>query len=91
MPLWSLNLSLLLLPRQSVGGGKSIQKRVLTRSPLVKTTALRGKLTFGDPFEDSGVVLMAGAEQGRTSRDLLGKRASSEDSGITPQAIPAES
>ena len=37
-------------PRQSVKGGKSIQKRVLTRSPLLKTPALRGKLTFGDPF-----------------------------------------
>ena len=42
-------------PRQSVGGGKFIQKRVRTRFPLLKTTALRGKLTFGDPFEDSGV------------------------------------
>ena len=43
-------------PRQSVGGGKSIQKRVRTRSPLLKTTAVRKKLTFGDPFEDSGVA-----------------------------------
>ena len=47
-----------MLPRQSVEGGKSIQKRVRTRFPLLKTTALRGKLTFGDPFEDSGVVVL---------------------------------
>ena len=44
-------------PRQSVGGGKSIQKRVRKRFSLLETTALRGKLTFGDPFEDSGVDL----------------------------------
>jgi len=44
------------LPSQSVWGGKFIQKRVRTRFPLLKTTALKGKSTFGDPFEDSGVV-----------------------------------
>ena len=44
------------LPRQSVEGGKSIQKRVRTRFPLLKTTALRGKFTFGDPFKNSGVA-----------------------------------
>ena len=43
-------------PRQSVGGGKSIQKRVGTRFLLLKTAALRGKLTSGDPFEDTGVA-----------------------------------
>ena len=31
---------------------------VRTRFPLLKTTALREKLTFGDPFEDSSVVLV---------------------------------
>jgi hypothetical protein len=44
-------------PRQSVGGGKFIQKRRYPRSPLLKTTALKGKLTFGDPFLDSGVAV----------------------------------
>ena len=44
------------LARQSVGGGKFIQKRGYPRSPLLKTTALKGKLTFGNPFLDSGVV-----------------------------------
>ena len=44
------------LPRQSVGGGKSIQNRNGLRFPLLKTTASEGKLTFGDPFLDSGVV-----------------------------------
>ena len=38
------------IPRQSVGGGQSIQKCARKHSPLLKTTALRGKLTFGDPF-----------------------------------------
>ena len=26
------------------------------RSPLLKTIAVQGKLAFGDPFQDSGVV-----------------------------------
>jgi len=43
-------------PRQSVGGGKIIQKRQYWRSPLLKTTALEGKLTFGNPFLDSSVA-----------------------------------
>ena len=30
------------VPRQSVGGGESTQKRQCWRSPLLKTTALRG-------------------------------------------------
>ena len=51
-------------PRQSVGGGKFIQKRVWTRFPLLKTTTLSGKLTFGDPFEDSGVVGPLSAAEG---------------------------
>ena len=49
---------LFFFPRQSVGGGKFIQKRQYLRSPLLKTTALEGKLTFGDIFLDSGVVCM---------------------------------
>ena len=36
-------------PRQSVGRDKLIQKRLRRRSPLLKTTALRGELTFDDP------------------------------------------
>ena len=44
------------LPRQSVGGGKFIQKCGYPCSPLLKTTASKGKLTFGDPFLDSGAV-----------------------------------
>ena len=47
------------LPRQSVGGSESIRTRVRTRSPLLKTTALRGELTLGGPFEDSGVVRLS--------------------------------
>ena len=44
-------------PRQSDGVGKSLQNHVCTRSPLLKTTALRGReLAFGDPFQDSGVA-----------------------------------
>jgi hypothetical protein len=50
------SLTRALPPRQSVGRGKSIQKRVRTRFSLLKITALRGKLTFGDLFEDSGVA-----------------------------------
>jgi len=44
------------LPRQNFGGGQFIQKRGYPRSLLLKTTALKGKLTFGDPFLDSGAV-----------------------------------
>ena len=44
------------VPRQSVGGGKFIQKRVRTRYPLLKTTVLRVKLPFGDRSSVSGVV-----------------------------------
>jgi hypothetical protein len=44
------------LPRQSVGGVKLIQKCVRTRYPLLSTTVLREKLTFGDPFLNTGVV-----------------------------------
>ena len=43
-------------PRQSGGGGKTLQNRAYARSPLLKITALRGKLTFGDLFSDSGVA-----------------------------------
>ena len=45
------------IPRQSVGGGKFIQKRLRRRSPLLKTTGLMRKLTFGDPLLDSVVVM----------------------------------
>ena len=44
------------LPRQSVGGGTFLQKRAYARSPLLKAITLEGGLTFGDPFQDSGVV-----------------------------------
>ena len=44
------------LPRQSVGGGKFIQNRNGLRFSPLKTTAFEEKLTFGDPFLDSGVV-----------------------------------
>ena len=37
------------LPRQSVGGGKFNQNRSGLRSPLLKTTALRGKLLVATP------------------------------------------
>ena len=36
-------------PRQSVRAGKFIQKRVRTRSPLLKTTALRGNGPLATP------------------------------------------
>ena len=42
-------------PRQSVRGGEFIQERNGLRFPLLKTTAFGGKLTFGEPFLDSGV------------------------------------
>ena len=51
-----LAAELKVLPRQSVERGTFIQKRQYRRSPLLKTTALEGKLTFDDPFLDSGVV-----------------------------------
>jgi len=35
---------------------KFIQKRTRVRYSLLKITALQGKLTFGEPFLDSGVV-----------------------------------
>ena len=35
------------VPRKSDGGGKSLQKRVKTRYPLLKTTAPRDNLIFG--------------------------------------------
>ena len=44
------------VPRQSGGGGKFVQKRLSRRSPLLKTTVLRAKLTFDDPLLDSGVI-----------------------------------
>ena len=43
------------LPRQSVGGGKFIQKCGCPRPPSLKTIASKGKLTFDSPFLDSGV------------------------------------
>ena len=39
-----------------MGGGIFFQKRVRTQYLLLKTTALRERLTFGDPFLDSGAV-----------------------------------
>ena len=47
------------LPRQYVGGGKFHQSCAYARSPLLKITALNGKLSFGDRFLDSGVVGLA--------------------------------
>ena len=44
------------VPRQSVGGGKFLQERAYTRSPLLKIIALKGELTFGDLFQESGLV-----------------------------------
>jgi hypothetical protein len=44
------------LPRQIVGGGKFIQKRLGRRHPLFANLCFEGKLTFGDPFQASGVV-----------------------------------
>ena len=44
------------LLRQSARGVKFIQKRGYPRSPLLKTAAFVGELTFGDQFQDSGVV-----------------------------------
>ena len=38
------------VPRQSVGGGKFFQSQPRSRFALLKTTALRGILTFGDPL-----------------------------------------
>ena len=35
--------------------GKFLQKHAYARSPLLKTTALKGKSTFGEPSLDSGV------------------------------------
>ena len=43
-------------PRQRVEEGKFLQKRAYARSPLLKTIALKGELSFGDPLLDSGVV-----------------------------------
>ena len=43
-------------PRQSVGGGKYLQKRACACSSLLKTIVPKGKLTFGDSFFDSGVA-----------------------------------
>ena len=48
------------LPRQSVGVGKLIQTRVRTRFGTFENHCLEGKLTFGDPFLDSGVVPLGG-------------------------------
>ena len=55
-----------LLPRQSVGGGRSLQNRVETRSPLLTATAPREKMTFGNPFQHSGVVAERLHAEGRT-------------------------
>jgi len=43
------------IPHQSVGGGRSTQKRVRTLLTFEKH-CLREEITFGDPFEDSGVA-----------------------------------
>ena len=45
-----------LLPRQSVGRVKFVQKRRHPRSPLLKTIVLMGNLIFDNPFLDSRVV-----------------------------------
>ena len=43
-------------PRQSVGGGIFFQNRNGMRFPFLKTAAFEGKLTFGDPYLDSGAA-----------------------------------
>ena len=54
-PITSTSATHFCKPRQSVEGGKFIQNRHLSLIPLLKITALRGHLTFGDPLLDSGV------------------------------------
>ena len=44
------------LPRQRAERGGSFLKRLFERDRLLKTTAVHGKLTFGNPFKDAGVV-----------------------------------
>ena len=41
------------LQRQSVGGGKFIQKRLYRRSPLFKNHCLAGEWSFGNPLQGS--------------------------------------
>ena len=52
-------------PRQSGGGGKTLQNRAYARFRLLKITALEAKLTFGDPLLDSGVAVMTESFHGR--------------------------
>ena len=69
-------------PRQSVGGGKFLQKRAYARSPRLETIAWKGELTFGDPLLDSGSVRstadlrdiggLEGVEDGAGREQLLG-------------------
>ena len=59
-------------PRHSAERNKFIQRRGYPRSPLLKTTALKGKLTFGDPFLDSGVASPSTFEQKRAYAHQIG-------------------
>ena len=44
-------------PRQRAARGGSFLKRLLERDWFLKTTtAVHGELTFGNPFQDAGVV-----------------------------------
>ena len=49
-------------------GGRFIQKRGYPRSPFFKATTLKGKLTFGDPFLDSGVAGSAAEREGDNNK-----------------------
>ena len=59
--------------RRRVGGGKFIQNRLRSRFSLLKTTALRGKLTLGDPLLNSGVecITSAGHAAGPRCKALI--------------------
>ena len=76
-------------PRQSDGGVKFIQDRSRLRSPLWKTTALEGEMTFGHPFFDSGV---AGLGSSRVDGALLrgpGRKRTGESGGETSPRMGA--
>ena len=47
---WHIRVQVLKFPRQSVGGGKFVQKRVRTRYPLCQTSCLEGGIDFWRPI-----------------------------------------
>ena len=65
--------------RQSVGGGKSIQKRVRTRFPLLKTTALRAKRLLATPSKTLAWSSLAHAHLVHLVPRV----------GVLPRALPA--